>query len=113
MAKFKAGDRVRLNPVVAIECDGDNWVKMGFDYGTLMKHTTSDFGVGHRAPNAIKDGNWSVRWDGYDYGGSPGNCHTVNECVLLPVEPDEREMAEALASIERAARTTMSTRRLP
>lgn len=112
---FKRGDRVRLNKTKLRELEKErpsSWDD--FEYGTITQPKSKGYsGYGSDLPDGTAVC-WGVRWDEYtQYGDSPTNCHTADEVLLLPDAPDEDELAEAMASIEQAARKTMSTRRLP
>ena len=113
---MKAGDRVRLDHTKLREFQEavdhrSPW--SDFDQGVILTKYDkykSGYGSDHPEGTGIT---WGVRWDDFDYGDSPTNCHTADEVLLALDDPDEDELAEALASIEQAARNTMSTRRLP
>lgn len=97
--RFQPGSVVRLKPKYAT----GSWA--GFTTGVILAWTTVE-GYGSSAGNRQK--NWKVRWDGYSYGPDTSNCHTANDAIITEDEPTESEMTEALASIEEAARKTMS-----
>lgn len=97
--RFKEGSIVRLNPKYA----KGSWRE--FTTGVIVG-PTSDEGFGSAAGN--RNHNWKVRWDAHDYGHRTHDCHTVNDAVIAPDEPDESELAAAMASIQDAARKTTS-----
>jgi hypothetical protein len=98
---LKKGDRVRI----AVE-EIKGWEKFG-PYATVTGVRTRASGAGssewlkaHR-DSPDDEACYDIRLDGYDYGPSPTNCHTAHWSIIN-VEPNEAEMAEALASIAQA-----------
>ena len=105
---IKKGDRIQLNQERLREVYGINHAWQEFDWGTAIRDEVADrSGYGSDHPESSGT-NVGVRWDGYDYGPSESNCHSVDPAVLT-TEPDEDELNEILASIGQAARKTTST----
>lgn len=105
--RFAPGSVIRLDPKYAT----GSW--KDFTTGTVLGPTInegygSSAGTRYVSSDGTKYQSWRVRWDGFDYGPSKDNCHTVADAIVTAYEPDERELADVMASIENAARNTMS-----
>lgn len=81
---FRKGDRVVLIK------DLYGW--KNFEYGTIIENKARN-GFGHGAEEG-ENISWAVRWDGFNYGESLTNCHTVAQSAIKSDEVTEDEVYE-------------------